>query len=59
MLHCGQLVECKYSIVGCISVYSNGVFFECEKCAILLSAGITLQWVGILVQFSAKGSIIL
>ena len=40
---------------------SNEVFFECEKCAILLSAGIhvTSQWVGLFIRFSAKSSIII
>ena len=31
MLHCYQFVDCKYSIVGCISVYSNEVFFSNVK----------------------------
>ena len=31
MLHCGQFVEYKYSIVDCISVYSNEVFSNVEK----------------------------
>ena len=45
MLHCGQFGDCKYSTVCCISVYSNEVP-NVKNVLPLLSAGITLQWVG-------------
>ena len=44
------MVGYKYGTVGCFSVFKNEVFFWCEKCPILLSAGITYRILVILMS---------
>ena len=53
---------CTLAFVGCeysISLRAMIFFFECDKCAILLSASIFSQWVGHLMLFTAKISIVI